>query len=197
MSINQYDTGAKSPGGNGLEAATGGDLLSLAADPRLANSPCWIFGSSRPLAEGDAETLGGLTAFMERWQAHGAPVAGLYGLVHDRFLVVVQAPGGASASGCSIDSLKTEIRSLEVALGTRLQDGGRIFYRGPGGAVESVTRAEFKALAVEGRIGPDTEVFDTTLTRFGDLRPGVFSKPLKDSWHLRLYEQARRAAPAA
>lgn len=180
--------GNLNPNRDGVEI--GADLLALAGDPRLADCPCWIFGSSRPLSGDDRETMSRLSAFMERWQAHGAPVAGLYGLVHSRFLVVVQAPEGASASGCSIDSMKAEIRALEGLLSTDLQDGGRLYYRGAGGAVESATRAEFKALAREGRITPDTEVFDIAITRFGDLRPGVFSKPLRDSWHRTLYENA-------
>ena len=176
---------------NGAEA--GVDLLALAADPRRADCPCCIFGSSRPLAGNDGETMARLSGFMESWQAHGAPVAGLYGLVHSRFLIVVQTPEGASASGCSIDSMKSEIKALEGILSSTLQDGGRLYFRGADGAVESATRAEFKLLARDGRITPDTEVFDITLTRFGDLRPGVFSKPLRDSWHRTLYENALKA----
>lgn len=180
------------PDQSGMAAATGGDLLDLALDPRLADSPCWVFGSSRGLADADGEIHRRLSDFMARWQAHGAPVAGVYGIVHDRFLVVAQAPEGAQATGCSIDSMKGEIKALEESLATSLQDGSRIFYRGADGQVGSATRAGFKALVKEGRITPDTEVFDTTLTRFGDLRPGFFSKPLRESWHLRLYENALR-----
>lgn len=174
-------------------ATEGPDLLALAQDPRLADSPCWIFGSSKPLEGTDRAVAARLAGFMERWQSHGAPVAGLYGIVHSRFLVIVQAPDGASATGCSIDSMKGEIAALEGILGARLQDGGRIYWRGPGGAVESATRPEFKSQVREGRITPDTEVFDITLTRFGDLRPGTFSKPVRDSWHMKLYENAMAA----
>lgn len=174
---------------------TGADLLALAGDARLADSPCWIFGSTRPLAEEDRDALSRLSEFMERWQSHGVPVSGLYGIVHSRFLVIVQSPEGAAATGCSIDSMKGEITALENLLSTRLQDGGRLYYRSAGGAVETATRPEFKALAQAGSITPDTEVFDITLTRFGDLRPGVFSKPLRDSWHLKLYENALRPVP--
>lgn len=177
-----------------MNVASGADLLAFSADPRLADSPCWIFGSSRTLSQEDAGIKSRLAEFMERWQSHGAPVAGLYGLVHDRFLVVVNLPDGATATGCSIDSLKAEIKGLEDLLATRLQDGGRIFYRAADGKVESATRAEFKILVTEGRITQDTEVFDITLTRFGDLRSGVFSKPLRDSWHLKLYENALKSA---
>jgi hypothetical protein len=130
---------------------------------------------------------------MERWQAHGASVAGLYGTVHGRFLVIAETPDGATPTGCSIDSMKGEIGALEELLGTRLQDGARLYYRGSDGTVETATRPEFKALVQAGRITPDTEVFDLTLTKLGDLRQGVFSKPLKDSWHLKLYENALAA----
>jgi hypothetical protein len=133
---------------------------------------------------------------MERWQAHGAPVSGVYGTVHDRFLVIAETPDGATPTGCSIDSMKGEIGSLEKLLGTRLQDGGRIYFRDPDGSVATATRPEFKALVQAGRITPDTEVFDLTLTRLGDLRPGTFSKAVKDSWHMKLYENALAAKPA-
>lgn len=180
---NAYDRG-------GSGQVTGADLLALAGDPRLAGSPCWVFGSSVPLEGADGTIRSRLADFMENWRSHGAPVAGLYGIVDSRFLVIVQSPDGAAATGCSIDSMKGEIAALEGILSTRLQDGGRIYYRGEAGAVESATRAEFKALAAAGRITPDTEVFDLTVTRFGDLRPGVFSRKLRDSWHLKLYENA-------
>jgi hypothetical protein len=75
-------------------------------------------------------------------------------------------------------------------LGTRLLDSSRIFYRGADGKVASATRLEFKALAASGAINPDTEVFDTTITRLADLAPGAFSKPLRESWHAQLYERA-------
>jgi hypothetical protein len=179
---------------DGMEARGSADLLELARDPRLADSPCWVFGSSRPLDGEEPEIGRRLAAFMDRWNAHGAPVAGLYGLVHSRFLVVAQAPDGASASGCSIDSMKAEVKALEDMLGTKLQDGSRLFYRAADGSVESATRPEFKSLIRDGRITPDTEVFDPSITRFGELRPGIFSKPLRESWHLRLYENALRPA---
>jgi hypothetical protein len=111
-------------------------------------------------------------------------------VLDDRFLVVLRDPEGAEVSGCSIDSMMVEVKALEKDLGARLLDSSRIFYRGADGTVKTATRPEFKALAASGAVGPDTEVFDTTLTNLADLVPGVFSKPLRDSWHARLYEQA-------
>jgi hypothetical protein len=153
---------------------------------------CWVFGSAAPL-EGETELSRGLSAFMSEWQSHGAAVSGGWKVLHGHFLVVSQSPEGADASGCSIDSMKGEIKRLEARLGTALLDSARVFYRDRAGAVQAVTRAGFKSLAASGDIGLDTEVFDTTITNPSDLRPGVFNKPLRDSWHLALVKSALAA----
>ncbi len=160
-----------------------------------ADVRCWVFGSSKPLTDATPALADRLDRFFTQWNSHGQAVSGRWRIVEERFLVVLREPEGAEVSGCSIDSMVGEVKQLEKELETRLLDSSRIFYRTAEGPVDSVNRLEFKALAAEGRITPDTEVFDTTLTNLSDLRPGVFSKPLKDSWHLRLYEQAVAQAP--
>ncbi len=155
---------------------------------------CWIFGSSKALVESDPILRERLDRFFTQWQSHGESVSGRWRILEDRFLIVLREPEGAEVSGCSIDSMVGEVKQLERELDTRLLDSSRIFYRAASGKVESATRLEFKALAAAGAVNPDTEVFDTTLTRFADLVPGLFSKPMRDSWHFRLYEQATAAA---
>ena len=159
-------------------------------DSQNGDVRCWVFGSSKPLAEGQPALRERLDRFFSQWQSHGEAVYGRWRILDGRFLVVLREPEGAEVSGCSIDSMVGEVKQLERELDTRLLDSSRIFYRNAEGLVESVNRLEFKALAAEGRIHPETEVFDTTLTHLADLRAGVFSKPMKDSWHIRLYEQA-------
>jgi hypothetical protein len=161
---------------------------------RIDDARCWIFGSSLPLNEEDARLRQRLDGFFSQWNSHGDAVAGRWRVLEDRFLVVQRDPEGAEVSGCSIDSMVGQVKELERELGTRLLDSSRIFYRSADGSVQSATRPEFKTRIAEGGIGPDTEVFDTTLTRLADLVPGVFSKALRESWHVRLYEQAVKPA---
>lgn len=163
-------------------------------DDKAAGTRCWIFGSSKPLSATEPLLKDRLDRFFAQWNAHGAPVAGRWRILDDRFLIVLREPEGAEVSGCSIDSMMGEVKQLEGELGVRLLDSSRIFWRTGDGSVASGTRPEFKALAAAGSIGPDTEVFDTTVTRLADLAPGTFAKPLRDSWHARLYEQAVTAA---
>lgn len=155
---------------------------------------CWVFGSSLPLASDDPRLRERLDRFFSQWNSHGESVAGRWRVIEDRFLVVLRDPEGAEVSGCSIDSMVGQVKELERELGARLLDSSRIFFRGGDGKVRSATRLEFKDLIAAGEIGLDTEVFDTTLTRLADLAPGTFSKPLRDSWHARLFEQARKPA---
>lgn len=167
----------------------------MGMDDKAGDTRCWIFGSSKPLTPSEPKLKDRLDRFFSQWNSHGAPVSGRWRILDDRFLIVLREPEGAEVSGCSIDSMVGEVKQLERELETRLLDSSRIFFRGADGKVESATRPEFKALAASGAIGPDTEVFDTTVTRLADLAPGAFAKPLRDSWHARLYEQAVNAAP--
>lgn len=175
--------------GTGMETHDKSNNESRDADVR-----CWVFGSSKPISDGNPALAARLDRFFSQWQSHGQAVSGRWRILEERFLVVLREPDGAQVSGCSIDAMMGEVKQLEKELETRLLDSSRIFYRTAEGPVESVNRLEFKALAAEGRISPDTEVFDTTLTDLSDLRPGVFSKPMRESWHLRLYEQSLEAS---
>jgi hypothetical protein len=158
----------------------------------LGESRCWVFGSSKPLKTQDPIVDKRLSRFFGQWNSHGAPVSGRWRILFDRFLVVLREPDGAEVSGCSIDSMMGEIKLLEQELGTTLLDSSRIFFRSESGKIEAVSRQEFKDLAAIGRVMPETEVFDTTLTRLSDMEIGIFSKPLKESWHFSLYQMARK-----
>ncbi len=156
----------------------------------------WVFGSSKPLQDQLPKIEARMSKFFSSWNAHGESVSGRWRLLFDRFLVVLREPEGAEVSGCSIDSMVGEVKLLEQELKTTLLDSSRIFYRDEEGIIHAVTRAEFKALAAQDAIQLDTEVFDTTLTSLSDMEVGVFNKKLSDSWHLRLFELAKKAQTA-
>jgi hypothetical protein len=51
--------------------------------------------------------------------------------------------------------------------------------------VHGVARKAFNELARDGRIGPDTPVFDTSLTTASAWRE-AFERPVRASWHAEL-----------
>ena len=159
------------------------DFANLPADARL-----WIFGAARDLdARERGELLELVDRFLDGWKAHGAPLTAARDLREERFLMVAVDEASVPPSGCSIDAMVNELKALGDRLGVGLVGSGDVFYRTPSGIVGRATRAEFKRLADAGEVGPDTVVFDTTLTRVGKLGDGSWELPVRDSWHQRAF----------
>lgn len=145
-------------------------------------SRVWIFGSDRPLAEaGSTALLAAVERYLADWTAHGQPLTVGNQLRDARFLVVGVDQSTAGATGCSIDGLFRVLQGLEPAVGASLVGGGRVFYRGAEGVVQSTTRDQLAGLVTAGTITKDTVVFDTSLTDLGAFRSS-FEKRAKESW---------------
>jgi hypothetical protein len=149
----------------------------------------WVFASAEPVRGAAADRLlEEVDRFLDDWKAHGAPLTNAREWRHDHFLIIGVDERSAGASGCSIDGLFRIFKGLDSATGTSLLTGGRVFYRDRAGAVRSVTRDELAALANRGEVSQDTPVFDTALTRLGDLR-ARFETEARRSWHAQLAPQ--------
>ena len=150
----------------------------LPADARL-----WIFAAERPLsAEESRRVLAEADAFIDQWTAHGMPLTAGRDLRYDRFVLVGVNERAAGVSGCSIDALVRRMQQLETVLGLELVNNGPVLYR-EGDEIERVSRERFSELAASGTIGPNTRVFDNTLTRVGDLLAGKWEVRAADAWH--------------
>src|SRR5919206_4309582 len=142
----------------------------------------WVFGSDRPVSGPAAERLlGEVDRFLGQWRAHGAPLRSARLWAENRFLVVGVDQSDANASGCSIDGLFRALQLLERDIDARIVGGGRVYYRDQAGVVQSASRAELVDLIARGVIGPDTVVFDTSITDLGEWR-GRFEQPARKTW---------------
>lgn len=154
-------------------------FASLSDDSRV-----WVFAADRSLDEQtSARLLAVVDSFLAEWVAHGEPLTSARELRDGRFLVIgVDQHATAYASGCSIDGLYRKLKEIEQETGASLLSREHVYYRGSDGEVCSVTRDEFAQLSSEGRISPDTTVFDTSITSLGELRQR-FELPAAGSWH--------------
>ena len=158
------------------------DFARLPDDARL-----WTFAADRPLENAEAQTLlGEVDDFLEGWKAHGTPLTAGRDWRHGRFLLVAVDERSAPPSGCSIDAMVRVLKGLEERLDVTLVDNAPVWYRDDGG-VRRASRPEFGARAREGDVDLDTVVFDTTVTRVGDLRAGRWERPARESWHARAF----------
>lgn len=157
------------------------------------DSRVWVFGSDRTLDASQSKTLmTDVDPFLQQWKAHGDELTVGRDWRDGRFLTVAVDQSTAGASGCSIDGLFRSLKALQPKLGASMVTSGLIFYRDPKGAVQSVSRDEFTSLAAAGAIGPETRVFDPTVTTLGEWR-ARFESDLKNSWHARLAKQNQPA----
>lgn len=157
-------------------------LAALPDDARV-----WIFAAERALTPSEADAvLGTVDGFLAVWAAHGHPLRSGRELRESRFLIIAVDEAAAGASGCSIDALVREIRALEAQLGVTLVDHGPVVFR-DGGAIRRVPRDEFAALARDGRVTPQTVVFDNTISRLAALRGGAWELPAASAWHGRAF----------
>ena len=156
-------------------------------------SRVWVFGSDRTLDANQEKTLmSTVDPFLQQWKAHGADLTVGRDWRAGRFLTIAVDQSTAGASGCSIDGLFRELKRLDSKLGASMVTSGLIFYKDANGAVQSVDREKFTELGASGQVGPQTRVFDTTVTSLAEWR-ARFEIDLKNSWHARL---AGRKQPA-
>jgi hypothetical protein len=143
----------------------------------------WAYALSKPLQPADRECVAErLEAFVHEWQSHGTPVVGAYAIEENRF-VLIAGYVADGISGCSTDSSVRVMKELRERHGIDGFDRSLVFFRDVNGTVQSVKRADFKALVDAGQVADDTTVFDTTIQFVGDLRRGGFETTFGKSWH--------------
>jgi hypothetical protein len=169
------------------------DPLEYCIMPRIAfdrlppDARLWIFAAERPLSPDERRrVLDETDAFIDQWMAHGTPLTAGRDVRHNQFVLVGVDERAAGVSGCSIDALVRRMQQLETVLGVELVNNTPVLYR-EGDAVVRVPRDRFAELAASGTVGPNTRVFDNTLTRVGDLLAGKWEVKAADAWHARAF----------
>lgn len=150
----------------------------------------WVFPATQALSSVQSDAfLQAVDSFLGAWAAHGVPLRSGRELREDRFLVIGVDVDAEAPSGCSIDALVNRLRGLGTELSVSIIDHAPVWYR-DGEEIRTVTRAEFRALVESGAVGPETHVFDTSLTTIGSFRAGELEQPAAATWHGRAFFKA-------
>ena len=147
----------------------------------------WIFSAGRPLTSAEqSRLLGEVDTFLNQWGAHDMPLTAGRDIRYDRFLFVAVDQRAVGPSGCSIDALVRQMKALQGEIGVELVNHAPVLFR-QGDLISRVSRDQFAELVARGDIDAGTTVFDTTLTRLGDVRQGRWETRAGDSWHGRAF----------
>ena len=101
----------------------------LPPDARL-----WVFPAERLLSDDEEEELlARADAFLDRWEAHGAPLTCGCDWRYRRFLLVAVDEASVPPSGCSIDAMTKVLKELGNEFGMTFLDRAPVLYRDGGG----------------------------------------------------------------
>lgn len=150
----------------------------------------WIFSSNRELLPTESAMLmSEIGAFLQNWTAHKVETLASADLRYNRFLIIAADENVAKPGGCSIDEMMRRVRILGETYGVEFIGAPRVEYRNNDGAIVSVARSAFGALAENKEIDGKTVVFDNTITTKSELRD-KWEVPASQSWHNRAFELA-------
>ena len=158
------------------------DFAQLPADSRV-----WIFSADRVLSnDQQTQLLASVDGFLAQWGAHDMPLTAGREIRYDRFLFIAVDQQRVGPSGCSVDALVRQMKTLQQELGVELVDHAPVLFR-RGDEIARVAREEFSVLVADGEVSLDTTVFDNTLTRLGDVRDGRWETNAARTWHGRAF----------
>jgi hypothetical protein len=136
-----------------------------ALDP---TSRVWIYGAERAMTPEEVKIARNeLQEYVKSWAAHQRQLVAGADILHDRFLVLAVDESAAEASGCSIDGSVRFIQDLGARLGIDFFNRMRFSYRDANGAIQTVSREEFKDLYQRGQLENETIVFDPLVKELG------------------------------
>ncbi|MGA0557186.1 hypothetical protein ACO2Q8_11070 [Larkinella sp. VNQ87] len=147
----------------------------------------WIYQAARPLTDAEVSAIEtDLQPAVDEWAAHGTPLLGSAQLRNNRFLVVAVDEGHHLPSGCSIDSSVRWVKQISQALNADFFDRSAAFVTADG-TIETVALPHIKTAVAEGRITPETTVFNNLVATKAELQNNWQIKA-GDSWLKRYFK---------
>lgn len=143
-------------------------------------SRMWFYGLKTPMSAAQTEELRGIMdEFVGGWKAHGAQLAAAYRIIADQFLIIAVDESQQQATGCSID--KSVHLLQEFGAKHHLDFFNRMLVHVmEDGTFTSYSTSELKTAIAEGKIGPKTQIMNTTAATLQE--SGMGTLDLADSW---------------
>lgn len=158
-------------------------LVTLPPEARL-----WLYAASRRLSDAEMERVSvEMNRFMLDWSSHGREVLGVSELAGNRVMGVAAMVPEADISGCGIDKSVHRLQELGDELGVEWLAGLSIAYRDTEGEIQVVSRGAFRKLVQAGTVSAETPIIDLSLTTVGDLNTRGLERPLRESWHAKVF----------
>jgi hypothetical protein len=141
----------------------------------------WVYQANRPLTDADvAQIDAALQPSLSQWAAHGQPLLASAQVVNNRFVVIAVDEGHNLPSGCSIDASTHFLKGIGTQLQADFFDRSAA-YAGPNGEVLTLPLPKIKEAVMDGRLTPETTVFNTLVNTKADFAQN-WTKPAAQTW---------------
>jgi hypothetical protein len=152
------------------------------------NSRIWIYQANQPFSLEIKSILENkLNDFISNWESHGAPLKASWSIFYDLFLIIAVDEDHYAASGCSIDKSVHLVKDLENELGTELLSKNYVAVL-EGSSIATVTLKDLKNHVSEGKIKPDSVVFNNLIPTLGEL-DNNWRVPAEKTWVSRYFNK--------
>ena len=141
----------------------------------------WIYQSDRKFTNSETNALEeGAKTFAEQWAAHGTGLTASAKVLHNQFLVLAVDESAHNASGCSIDSSVSFVKSAEKEFGINFFDRTRVaFLLNDDIYLESIQNLKEK---IENEIiSKDSLTFNNLVGTIGEMKAN-WLLPAKETW---------------
>jgi len=147
-------------------------------------SRVWVFQSNRIMTSSEQSSIDdAVKHFVQKWSTHGVHMLASHVLFHNCFVIIAADEEKQVASGCSIDSFTALFKAFGTQYNLSFFDRFSIAHK-LGDEVVISDLDDFKQLICDGRITPDTLVFNNLIEQRKDLST-KWELPLKESWQKR------------
>ena len=151
-----------------------------------ASSKVWIYTSDRSFKDEEIVEINKLVeAFINTWKRHGDDLKASFEIKYNQFLVLAVDESYNNISGCSIDASVNLIKQLEQQFNVDLTNKLNLPFRNVAD-INVVSYADFQSYAKQGKISPDTIVFNNMVGTVGDYKT-KWEVEASSSWHKRFF----------
>jgi hypothetical protein len=155
-------------------------------DELPATARVWLYQTDRALSDAEIPYVQQvLDEQVARWAAHGQPLTGSARVLHGRFVVLAVDESQNGPSGCSIDASTHWFKELGAQFGLNFFDRSVAYLDGE--TVRTVPTSGLKAAVAEGRIRPETPIFNPLVATLGEWKTG-WQVPATASWLKRYFQ---------
>lgn len=146
-------------------------------------SRAWVFQCSKELSESEQKAISiELINFVNNWLSHGSLLKATFKLLHNRFIVFFVDEEGDRMCGRAVDASVRFVKELETKYNLVLLDRKLMAYIDASGKVQSCKLDELNSLMEEGKINPETKVFNNLVQNKAEFEKN-WIVPISSSWH--------------